>query len=240
MSDSSDPKKPSPNWIKLVVLLGVAGLFGFLYYAWGDQLSLSELAKHETDLRAYYAQNPVLVFALAFGIYVLVAGLSLPGGATVLTLAYAWFFGFWPALLMISFASTTGATLAFLLSRYLFRDLLQQRFGKRLDSFNAALEKEGAFYLFSLRLIPAFPFWIINLVMGLTPLRTWTYWWVSQIGMLPGTAVYIFAGSRVPSLEKLATEGPGNLWPILLAFALLGAFPLIAKWVLSRWSRKSF
>lgn len=237
MVDSSEEKEPGPNWLKLAVLLGVAGLFGFLYFTWGGQLSLIELAKHESGLREYRADNPVLVFALAFGIYVLVSGMSLPGGATVLSLAYAWFFGFWPALLLVSFASTTGATFAFLLSRYLFRDTIQQRFGNRLLAVNNSLEDEGAFYLFSLRLIPVFPFWIINLVMGLTPIRTWTYWWVSQVGMLPGTAVYLFAGSRVPSLEKLATEGPGNLWPVLSAFALLGAFPLIAKWGLRRWKK---
>lgn len=233
MDDSSTPKKGA-MWLKVFVMLLVAGLFGFVYFTWGDQLSLTKLAEHESGLRAYQAKNVALVFALAFGIYVLVSGLSLPGGATVLSLAYAWFFGFWPALLLVSFASTTGATLAFLLSRYLFRDLLQQRFGNRLAAFNEALEKEGAFYLFSLRLIPAFPFWIINLVMGLTPIRTWTYWWVSQLGMLPGTAVYLFAGSSVPSLEKLATDGPGNLWPILLAFALLGFFPLIVKGLMKR------
>ncbi len=212
-----------------MVLISVIAVFGLVYYLFGNQLSLTELAKHETGLRNFQMDHPILVYALAFAIYVLVSGLSLPGGATVLSLAYAWFFGFWPALLLVSFSSTTGATLAFLLSRYLFRDALQERFGDRLATFNGALEKEGAFYLFSLRLIPAFPFWIINLVMGLTPIKTGTYWWVSQIGMLPGTAVYLFAGSQVPTLDKLATEGPGNLLPILLAFALLGVFPLALK-----------
>ena len=117
MDDSNTPKKTGAPWLKVTVMLLVAGLFGFLYFTWGDQLSLTELAQHESGLRAYQAENAALVFALAFGIYVLVSGLSLPGGATVLSLAYAWFFGFWPALLLVSFASTTGATLAFLLSR---------------------------------------------------------------------------------------------------------------------------
>lgn len=229
MVESSQSSKGWQKWIKLAVFAAVVLLFGWAYFSFGDQLNLAELAKHETKLDDFQDRHPVLIYALAFLIYVSVSGLSVPGGATVLTLAYAWFFGFWPALLLVSFSSTTGATMSFLLSRYLFRDAIQSRFGERLVVFNKALEEEGAFYLFSLRLIPAFPFWIINLVMGLTPIRTWTYWWVSQIGMLPGTAVYVFAGAQVPSLEKLATEGPGNLWPILLAFAILGVFPLAVK-----------
>jgi uncharacterized membrane protein YdjX (TVP38/TMEM64 family) len=229
MVDSSNSTSGWQKWIKLAVLVAVVCLFAGVYLIYGDQLSLSELARHEANLRDFQQQHPVLIFALAFGLYVLVSGLSVPGGATVLSLAYAWFFTFWPALVLVSFASTTGATLAFLLSRYLFRDALMDRFGDRLKKIDESLEDEGAFYLFSLRLVPAFPFWIVNLIMGLTPLRTWTFWWVSQLGMLPGTIVYLFAGANVPSLDKLATEGPGNLWPVLIAFAILGAFPLIVK-----------
>lgn len=232
MTDTNKSPSRWQKWIKLTVMFSVIALFALIYFNFGDQLSLSELAKHETSLRDFRVEHPILVYALAFGIYVLVSSLSLPGGATVLSLAYAWFLGFWPALLLVSFASTTGATFAFLLSRYLFRDMMLERFGSRLTAFNEALEKEGAFYLFSLRLIPLFPFWIINLVMGLTPIKVGTYWWVSQVGMLPGTAVYLFAGSQVPSLNKLATEGPGDLFPILLAFALLGLMPLAFKQVM--------
>jgi uncharacterized membrane protein YdjX (TVP38/TMEM64 family) len=108
-----------------------------------------------------------------------------------MTLLYGWFFKFVAALLVVSFASTTGTTLAFLLSRYLLRDAIQQKFGERLAGFNGALEREGAFYLFTLRLIPAVPFFVINVVMGLTPIRVWTFWWVSQLGMLPGTCVFV-------------------------------------------------
>lgn len=190
---------------------------------------MSELAKHESSVRQWQQQQPILVFALAFAVYVAVAGVSIPGGATVLSLTYAWFFGFWPALLLVSFASTLGATLAFLLSRYLFRDLIRDRLGTRIDAINQSLESEGAFYLFSLRLIPAFPFWMINVLMGLTPIKTLTFWWVSQIGMLPGTVVYLVAGASVPDLETLSTQGPGNMWPIILAFAVLGLFPLAIK-----------
>lgn len=221
-------------WLRVAVLTGVVSAFAVIYLNWGEQLNLHELAKREAQLREFQSQNPVLVFGIAFVVYVAVAALSVPGGATVLSLLYAWYFGFWPALLLVSFSSTLGATLAFLLSRFLFREALQSKFGHRLNTFNSALEREGAFYLFSLRLIPAFPFFIINIVMGLTPIKTATFWWVSQIGMLPGTMVYLFAGSSVPDLNTLAEDGPGNFLPIIIAFAILGLFPLVIKRLMAR------
>ena len=121
-----------------------------------------------------------------------------------MTLVIGWFFGFWRALLVVSFASTAGATLAFLLSRYFLRDSIQNRFGGQLKKFNESLDREGAFYLFTLRLIPAVPFFVINVVMGLTKIRTGTYWWVSQVGMLAGTCVYVYAGTTIPSLNQIA------------------------------------
>ena len=182
----------------------------------------------------------MLVFGVAFLIYVLVTGLSLPGAAP-LTLLYGWYFGFAPTLLLVSFASTSGATISFLTSRHLLRESIEQKFGERLRVFNEHLAKEGAFYLFSLRLIPVVPFFVINLVMGLTPLSTRTYWWVSQLGMLPGTAVYVYAGSRVPNLSQLADQGPAavlspeQLVQLFIAFAMLGVFPLIVKRLL-KWA----
>ena len=177
----------------------------------------------------------MLVYAVAFLVYVAVTGLSLPG-AIVLTLTCGWLFGFWRGLVLVSFASTTGATVAFLMSRFLLRDSIQRRFGDRLATFNQALEREGAFYLFMLRLIPAVPFFVINVVMGLTPIRSRTYWWVSQIGMLPGTAVYVYTGASVPNLATLAEKGfQGILSPqLLMAFALLGLVPLVLKKVVQR------
>ena len=178
--------------------------------------------------------HPILVYGVAFLIYVLVTGLSLPGAA-VMTLVMGWYFGFARGVVLVSFASTTGATLAFLLSRYLFRDAIQTRFGERTRSFHDALEREGAFYLFSLRLIPAVPFFVINIVMGLTGLRVWTFWWVSQVGMLAGTMVYVYAGSRVPDLQSLAERGanavfsPAQLTQMTMAFVLLGIFPIAVK-----------
>ena len=222
---------------KLVVFLLVAATFGFLYYQYGDQLSLKTVAAKEAEWQAYQQEHPVLIYGVAFLIYTVVTGLSLPG-ATVLTLAYGWFFGFWRALPLVSCASTTGAIFSFLLSRYLFRDSLELKFGDQLQKFNKMLEQEGAFYLFTLRLIPAVPFFVINAVMGLTPIRLLTYWWVSQLGMLPGTCVYVYFGSTIPTAKELANfdasqilyDHPG----IFIAFALLGTFPLIVKKIMSR------
>ena len=131
---------------------------------------------------------------------------------------YGWYFGLAPAVILVSFASTSGATIAFLLSRYLFRDAIQTRFRDQLAKFNQALQREGAFYLFTLRLIPAVPFFVINVVMGLTPIRTLTFWWVSQVGMLAGTIVYVYAGSTIPSLAHLAD--PSQVRPVVYQQAI--------------------
>ena len=177
-----------------------------------------------------------------FLIYVAVTALSLPGAA-VMTLAGGALFGLGIGTLLVSFASSIGATLAFLVSRFLLRDWVQARYGERLGAINPGMEKDGAFYLFTLRLVPVFPFFIINLLMGLTPIRTRTFYWVSQVGMLAGTLVYVNAGTQLARLDSLS----GILSPGLLAsFALLGVFPLLAKrlvaWVQARkvyagWSR---
>ncbi|MDA1052379.1 MAG: TVP38/TMEM64 family protein [Planctomycetota bacterium] len=221
---------------KLTLLSLVVGIVLVAYLQFGDTLTLANLAQQELQLRAFQAEHPVLVYGLAFLVYVIVTGLSLPG-ATALTLLYGWYFGLLRGVVVVSFASTAGATLAFLLSRFLFRDAIQRRFGDRLENFNRALEREGPFFLFTLRLIPAVPFFVINAVMGLTPIRTRTFWWVSQLGMLAGTAVYIYAGSSVPSLQTLAEQGinaiftPTQVTQIVIALALLGVFPLAVRWI---------
>ncbi len=222
--------KLSGTTTKFGVAVLVVATIGVLYYQFADRLTLDNLAKQESVLRDYQQQHPILVFGIAFALYVTVTGLSLPG-AVPLSLGYGWFFGLVPAFVLVSFASTSGATVAFLLSRYFFRDAIQRRFGDRLDAFNQSLAKEGAFYLFSLRLIPAVPFFVINVVMGLTPMRVWTFWWVSQLGMLAGTFIFIYAGSAVPDLETLAQQGTsGILTPqLLIAFVLLGLFPLAVR-----------
>ena len=223
--------------------LTIAGLFcaavvvGYLKF--GSLLSLEYLATQETALRDYQRQSPALTYVLAFVIYVAVTGLSIPG-ATVLTLVYGWFFGSMRGVVLVSFASTTGATVAFLLSRYLFQSAVQHKFGERLEQFNRSLAKEGAFYLFTLRLIPVIPFFVINVVMGLTPLKTSTYWLVSQLGMLPATIVYVYAGSAVPTLAELAEQGTGGILnaQIVAAFVMLGLFPLIARFALAKLAPK--
>ena len=221
----------------------VAVITAVAYTRFGDTLTLQNLALQESQLRVFQQEHPVLVYGDAFSIYVVVTGLSLPGAA-VLTLVFGWYFGLAQGILLVSFASTTGATLAFLLSRVLFRDSIQKRFGERLTSFNQALEKEGPFFLFTLRLIPAVPFFVINAVMGLTPIRTRTFWWVSQLGMLAGTAVYLYAGSSVPNLQTLADQGvnavftPSQLTQIVVAFVLLGVFPLIVRFMMKLITRR--
>jgi len=247
MSNENDVRTPAPTpgiWKKLAVLAMVGGVMVVAYTQFGDALTLANLARQESRLQAFQDQHPVLVYGLAFLVYVVVTGLSLPGAA-VLTLVYGWYFGVVRGVILVSFASTTGATLAFLLSRFLFRDAIQNRFGERLDKFNRALEREGPFFLFTLRLIPAVPFFVINAVMGLTPIRTWTFWWVSQLGMLAGTIVYGYAGSRVPSLQTLADKGihavftPAQVTQIVIAFVLLGVLPLAVRWLIKLGGRSA-
>lgn len=230
------PNSAGSKATKIVALLAIMGAALFAYQQFGDALSLDYLASKEAELRQYRVDNPVLVYGVAMTIYILATGLSLPG-ASVLTLAYAWYFGFARGMVVVSFSSTGGATMAFVLSRYFLQETIQSRFKDKLVSFNEALEREGAFYLFTLRLIPAVPFFVINVVMGLTPLKTRTFWWVSQVGMLPGTAVYVYAGSQFPDLKTLADKGgSGILTPELIAaFVLLGVFPIAVKKIISKW-----
>ncbi len=214
---------------RLLVFLLAAGLFAIFYMTLGKHLSLQNLAKQEAALLQFRDEHLALVYFLVFLLYAVATGFSLPG-AVGMTLVIASYLGFWPAVVIISFASTTGATIALLFSRYLFRDTIERRFGDRLSLFNAALEREGAWYLLTLRLIPAVPFFVINLVMGLTKMPVRTYWWVSQLGMLPGTCVYVFMGSRF-SFSTIAERGAAGFfrWDVVVALAVLGLFPLVAR-----------
>jgi len=211
---------------KVVLVVLIAGLVGtFFIFDLGQYLTLDYLKARQLDFQQFYAVNRTLTLGAFFVFYVAVTALSLPGAA-IMTLAAGALFGFWPALVLVSFASTIGATLAFLVSRFLLRDWVQARFGERLKAINRGVEREGAFYLFTLRLVPIFPFFVINLAMGLTPLRTLTFYWVSQLGMLAGTAVYVNAGTQLGQIRSLS--GILSL-DLILSFALLGVFPLIAK-----------
>ena len=213
--------------MKRAVLLILIGLLIAIFFAFDLQryLTLETLQARRDEFIALKTQSPWLVTVVAFVGYVLVAALSLPG-ALVMTLALAALFGLAVGTLLVSFASSIGATLAFFVSRYLLRDSVQHRFGDKLKSINDGIAKEGALYLFALRLVPLFPFFLINLLMGLTPMRARTFYWVSQLGMLPGTLVFVNAGTQLAQLHSLSDIlSPG----LLFSFALLGIFPVIAK-----------
>ena len=232
-------KLPRSPWLRRVMVLLAIGVVAAFFVRNHESLSLDSLIQQQDALQRVAVEQPALVLGSAFLLYVAVTGLSLPGAA-LMTLVYGWLFGFWRAVILVSFASTSGATLAFLLSRFLFREAIQSRFRDRLAAFNEALTREGAFYLFTLRLIPQVPFFLVNLIMGLTPLRTTTFWWISQLGMLPGTCVYVYAGASVGSLGSLRENGLTGIltWQVALAFTLLGVFPLIVKRLLKTSPRK--
>ena len=219
---------------KRTAVLTVIGTLILLFVVFDLQqyLSLDFFRQQKFVLEAYHQENPLLTALGYFTLYVVVTGISLPGAA-VLTLAGGAIFGLWHGLLLVSFASTLGATIAFLVSRLILRDWVQTRFGHNLKTFNEGVRKEGAFYLFTLRLVPIFPFFVINLVMGLTPLRTSLFFIVSQVGMLPGTLVFVNAGTQLALVDSMK----GILSPeLLLSFALLGVFPLLAKRLIG-WAR---
>jgi dihydrolipoamide dehydrogenase len=211
---------------RILILVAIAAAIGaFFAFDLGRYLSLDYLKSQQAAIAAYAQANPVAAAGAYAAVYIAVTALSLPGAA-ILTLAGGAVFGLVWGTVIVSFASSIGATLAFLASRFLLRDWVQRRFGDKLAPINAGVEKEGAFYLFALRLVPAFPFFVVNLVMGLTPIRAATFYWVSQVGMFAGTIVFVYAGTQLAQITSLK----GILSPGLLgAFVLLGIFPFIAK-----------
>ena len=212
------------NRSRLIVLAAVAVLVAAFFVFGGQRyLTLDQLRAQQAGIQDYFASHPWLAALGYFMVYVAVTGLSLPGAA-VLTLFGGAVFGLVWGTVIVSFASSIGATLAFLASRFLLRDWVQGRFGDRLKPINDGVAREGAFYLFALRLVPVFPFFVINLVMGLTAIRTWTFYWVSQAGMLAGTLAYVYAGTQLGAFRLSAG--------LVAAFTLLGLFPLVAKKVL--------
>lgn len=207
----------------VIVLLSLA--WAFFAFDLQRFFTLETLKAQQEAIAAYRTARPFLAITIYGLLYVAVTGLSLPGAA-VLTLAGGAVFGLLWGTVIVSFASTIGATLAFLASRFLFRDAVKARFGERLKAIDSGIARDGAFYLFTLRLVPAFPFFVINLAMGLTAIPTRTFYWVSQVGMLPGTLVYVNAGTQLAKIESLSDIlSPG----LLLSFALLGLFPLLAR-----------
>jgi pyruvate/2-oxoglutarate dehydrogenase complex dihydrolipoamide dehydrogenase (E3) component/uncharacterized membrane protein YdjX (TVP38/TMEM64 family) len=219
-------------WLLVVIALLLALFFGFDL---GRFLSLAVVKSGQADWQAWRTAQPVLAGVLFFAGYVAAAALSLPGAA-VMTLAAGALFGLGWGTLIVSFASTLGATLAFLAARWLLGDWVQARFGNRLAALNAGIAKDGGFYLFTLRLVPVLPFFVINLAMGVTALRTWTFYWVSQVGMLAGTLVYVNAGTQLARIESLAgIVSPG----VLGSLALLGVFPLVARKLIDRFRARA-
>jgi len=211
--------------IAVIVVLVV--LFRMLHL--DDYLTLSYIKGSQQRFAALYEDHRIAVIGVYMLIYITVTALSLPG-ATVMTLAGGALFGLWTGTLIVSFASTIGATLACFVSRFVLRDWVQGKFGDKLSVINEGIAREGAFYLFTLRLIPVFPFFMINLVMGLTKMSLRTFYWVSQLGMLAGTLVYVNAGRELGRLESLR----GILSPgLIISFALLGIFPIAAKKLVS-------
>jgi len=213
---------------KILIVVVIAALIGaFFAFDLGQYLNLAYFKSRQAAIDEFFQDNPLLTAGIYFGVYVAVTALSLPGAA-VMTLVGGAIFGLLWGTIIVSFASTIGATLAFLVARFVLRDTVQRRFGDSLKKVNDGVRRDGALYLFMLRLVPAFPFFVINLVMALTPIRTVTFFFVSQIGMLAGTIVYVNAGTQLAQLESLG----GILSPELIgAFVLLGVFPFIARFI---------
>lgn len=233
MTDAESAR--SRNWLRWLVLSIL--LLGFVtFYAFGlhEHFTFKSIRDNVGDFKSHVEDNLLLSVAIFFLLYTAITALSLPV-ASILTLLAGAIFDLWLGASAVLLAATVGATLAFLSSRFLFRDWVQAKLGSRWEAINRGFESDGAFYLFSLRLVPLFPFWLINLAMGLTPIRTWTYFWVSLIGMLPGTLLYINVGKQLAELE----DARGLISPpFLISLAILGIAPLVFRFLLRWWKSR--
>ncbi len=226
---------PNRLWLWIVLAVAaVAVIWAYRHYDLGRWLSLDQLKSSRDSLVALYQAKPASTLLSFMGIYIAVAAMSLPGAA-ILTLAAGAMFGFWTGLVVASFASSIGALLAFLVARYVLRDTVQSKFGKQLAPINEGMKRDGWLYLATLRLVPIFPFFLVNLLAALTPIKAGLFYIVSQIGMLLGTAVYVNAGTQLASIQKLGDVVSPKL---LGSFVLLGIFPLIAKWIVDAVQRR--
>ncbi|MDC0335388.1 TVP38/TMEM64 family protein [Pseudodesulfovibrio sp.] len=225
----------SGTFKRILIVAVIAGLIAcYFLFDLGQYVSLDYLKTSRERLQALYAEHTLLVISIYFLIYVTATALALPA-ATVITLAGGALFGLVTGTIIVSFASSIGAAVAFVVSRYLLRDWVQKKFGDKLKKINRGIKEDGAFYLFTLRLIPVFPFFVINTVIGLTPMRLTTYYWVSQIGMFPATVVYVNAGKELGQIDSLS----GLLSPsLIISFAILGIFPLVMKKMLGWYQDK--
>lgn len=212
---------------RYTLLAAVLAVLLWVFASGGSQGLGHQISEHWGTFEVWVDENFWLALCLYFLAYVLVTGLSIPI-ANVLSIGAGIVFGLWAGLALVSFGSTAGATLAMLASRYFFRDLVRHKLGARFDAINENIAREGAFYLFTLRLMVVVPFWMINLAVGLTALPVRTFWWVSQVGMLPGTFLYINAGA-----EARKITGVGDIFSptLILSFGLLGIAPLLLRWL---------
>jgi len=229
MPNENEPVKRHARLKKsLLFIFIVAAIAAFYVFDGAQYLSIERF-------RSWVEQQPFIAGLSYFIIYVLICSLPV---AALMTVIGGAVFGFGCGSLIVSFASSLGATFSFLLSRWLLRDWVQTKFGQYLQTINKGVEREGAFYLFSLRLIPVFPFFAINLVFGLTPIKTWTFYWVSQVGMLAGTAVYVNFGAQLANIEEFSLSGiltPG----LITGLVLLGVLPLVLKKTMTLVRRKT-
>ncbi len=246
MSHPTEPTLPVPllpdaspaRWSRWALALGMVLVAGLLLVN-RTSVSAESLVAREAEFRAVYLHHPLAVLSIAFVLYVAMTALSIPG-ASILTLASGWLFGFWPALALVSCASSLGATLSCGLSRTLFRDAAARRLGSRLKVIEESLARDGDFYLLTLRLLPQVPFFLINLAMGLTRYSLWRFYWISQLGMFPATCVFVYAGSQAADLKTLVEQGPGSLLTpeLILALCLLAFLPWVlrglVRWVSTR------
>lgn len=228
---TSPPKKI----LKILVICAIIMLVALFYlFDLGQYFSLDYVKTSQDRFAMVYNAHPVMVIAAYMGIYIMMAALSLPGAA-VMTLLGGALFGVVVGTIAISFASTLGATLACIVARFVLHDWVNRKVGKKLHVINAGIEKDGSWYLLTMRLIPVFPFWLINLAIGLTRMPVATFYWVSQVGMLPGTIVYVFAGTQLGRIESLS----GILSPgVIVAFVILGLFPIVIKTIVKWYQTK--
>lgn len=233
LNDTMNSNKHLIQKIGIMVLI-IAAIAFFFYFDLGRYFTLDYLKQSHEQFTRIYSQHQIAVIAAYMMIYIIITALSLPGAA-IMTLAGGGLFGLVTGSIVVSFASTIGATLACLVSRFLLRDWVQHKFADRLKTINEGIEKEGGFYLLSLRLVPLFPFFVINLVMGITKIPILTYYWVSQLGMLPATIIFVNAGKELAKIDSIS----GILSPgLLISFAILGLFPLTTKKLLNWYKAK--
>lgn len=238
---SSPPDVVRTGWsrARLALLLTLCAAGASAYY-FRSAIPWEAFIDRETQLRSWYREMPLLIAGAAFLVYVLMAALSIPG-STVLSLTYGWLLGFWTGLGVVNFASALGATMACALSRTLFREQVTLRWGARLVPIESALHREGSWYLLTLRLLPTVPFFLVNLAMGLTQYPLRRFYWISQIGMLPMGAIYVYAGSQTADLRTIVQRGPTAILSpqLLIALGLLAILPPVVRWVTHRIFKQS-